>query len=201
MGSVLTALSISLDGYVGGLGEQSWPVHERLLGWKFDLASFRAQIGMPGGEASVSSTIAGEEFTRSGAYVMGRLMFDYGEEPWGETPPFHAPVFVLTHRAREPLVRKGGTTFTFVTDGIASAIRQARAVAGEKDVFISGGASAVQQAIQARLLDELQVHVAPVILGSGVPLFAHLGSTPIELECTRVVQSPKVLHLGFRITR
>lgn len=199
MGNVTSGMSMSLDGFVGGLGDQGWPVHERLLGWKFNLASFRARIGLEGGQVNIDSEIEGEEAAGVGAFVMGRNMFDSGEVPWGDDPPFHAPVFVLTHNARENLVRQGGTSFTFVTDGIESAIRQAKAAAGDKDIFISGGASAVQQASLDGLLNELQIHLVPVLLGGGVRLFDQIGTERIDLESTRVVGSSNVTHLRFRI--
>ena len=201
MSNVTFGMSMSLDGFVGGLGDQGWPVHERLLGWKFDLASFRERIGLDGGQANSDSDIEAEEVARIGAFVMGRRMFDSGEVPWGDDPPFHAPVFVLTHHARDKLVRQGGTSFTFVTDGIESAIRQAKAAAGEKDVYISGGASAVQQALKADLLDDLQIHLVPVLLGDGVRLFDHIGTEHIELESTRVVGSSNITHLKFRVIK
>jgi dihydrofolate reductase len=140
---------------------------------------------------------------------MGRGMFSTGSGPWeedpkadgwwGEEPPFHHPVFILTHHAREPVVKEGGTTFTFVTEGIEAAIEQARAAAGGKDVAIGGGASVAQQALAAGLLDEFQVHVVPVLLGDGVRLFA--GGNQAELECTRVIESPAVTHLRYRVVK
>jgi dihydrofolate reductase len=126
MGKAVSAMSLSLDGFMGGHNEATWwPTHERLLGWVFDLKGWRERQGLEGGEENAASAIVREEASRSGSYVMGRNMFDFGEEPWGEDPPFHAPVFVLTSRAREPIQRQGGTRFTFVTDGVESAIRQA----------------------------------------------------------------------------
>ncbi len=132
---------------------------------------------------------------------MGRRMFDEGEVGWPDPPPFRAPVFVLTHHERKPWVRQGGTTFTFVTDGIESAIKQARAAAGDKDVRIAGGANTIQQFIKAGLLDELQIHLAPILLGDGVRLFDHPGTEQIELERTRVIDSPRVTHLTFRVVK
>ena len=132
---------------------------------------------------------------------MGRRMFDEGEVGWPDPPPFRAPVFVLTHYTREPWVRQGGTTFTFVTDGIESAVEQAKAAAGDKDVQIAGGANVVQQSVKAGLLDELQIHLAPVLLGDGVRLFERMGPEDVELEGTRVIDSPRVTHLGFRVVK
>jgi dihydrofolate reductase len=140
---------------------------------------------------------------------MGRGMFGGGDGPWdeswkgwwGDEPPFRQPVFVLTHHPREPLVMQGGTSFTFVTDGIESALEQARAAAVGNNVAVSGGADVVQQYLRAGLLDEVQVHVAPMLLGRGTRLFDHLGPGPIELEITRVVESPAVTHLKYLVVR
>jgi len=142
---------------------------------------------------------------------MGRRMFSGGEGPWtddpnadgwwGDDPPFHAPVFVLTSHPRETVIKHGGTSFTFVTDGIHAALEQASAAAGDKDVALAGGASVAQEYLKAGLLDELQIHVAPVLLGGGVSLFGSLGIDPIELEATRVIESPSVTHLKFRVPR
>jgi dihydrofolate reductase len=126
-------------------------------------------------------------------------MFDEGEVGWPDPPPFGAPVFVLTHHLREPWLRQGGTTFTFVTDGIESALEKARAAAGEKDVRIAGGANTVGQYLEAGLVDEVQIHLAPVLLGEGVKLFDHVEAKRIELEKTRVIDSPGVTHLAYRL--
>jgi dihydrofolate reductase len=128
-------------------------------------------------------------------------MFDEGEGPWGDNPPFGMPVFVLTHEARDRLVKEGGTTFTFVTDSIESALEQAKAAAGEKNVNIAGGADTVQQFIKAGLIDELEIHLTPVLFGEGIRLFERMGPEHIELENIRVVASPKVIHLRFRVVK
>ena len=194
-------MSISLDGFVAG-PEQSRdnPLGKRgreLHGW---------HIGDP--RATEADKTANRWLMRPrGAYVMGRNMFGpiRGEwnEPWdgwwGSEPPYHAPVFVLTHHARETKVMEGGTTFNFVTDGVEAALEQARAAAGEKDVAVAGGASAVQQYLKAGLLDEIQIHLAPVLLGDGVSLFDRLGLDATSLEATRVIASPSVTHLRFRV--
>ena len=155
-----------------------------------------------GGETNVDSEVIEESVGNTGATVMGRRMFSGGEGPWeddpnadawwGDDPPFHHPVFVLTHHAREPVAKQGGTTFTFVTDGIESALEQARAAAGDKDVAVAGGANVAQQYLKAGLLDELQIHVAPVLLGDGVRLFEnHLGPERREVECTQGDRIPR----------
>jgi dihydrofolate reductase len=213
MPRLICDISMSLDGFVAGpnpslehpLGEGGELLHE----WAFRLASFRETHGLgDGGETGPDDEVAREWRDAAGAVVMGRRMFSGGEGPWkddpnadgwwGDDPPFHVPVFVLTHHARETLTKEGGTSFSFVTDGIESALEQARAAAAEKDVSLGGGASLVQQYLKAGLLDELQVHVAPMLLGDGTPLFGRLGTGPVELEATRVITSPFVTHLRFQ---
>ena len=140
-----------------------------------------------------------ESTARVGAYVMGKRMFDEGEVGWPDPSPFRAPVFVLTGSPREPWVRQGGATFHFVTEGIEGALQRAREVAGGKDVRIAGGANVVQQFLEAGLVEEIQVHHAPVLLGDGVRLFERIGAGPVELEITRVIDSPSVTHLSYRV--
>jgi dihydrofolate reductase len=167
----------------------------------YKLEAWRERLDRSGGEAgNPDAEVVEEKFERSGAYVMGRRMFDEGEVGWPDPPPFRAPVFVLTHRSRDPWVREG-TTFTFVTDGIAGAVEQARAAAEDKDVQVAGGADTVQQSLDAGLLDELQIHLAPVLLAAGVRLFDRIDPTRLQLEPTRVVDSPAVTHLRYRIGR
>jgi dihydrofolate reductase len=206
-------ISTSLDGYVAGpdpdleqpLGAGGEQLHE----WVVKLASWRERHGLAGGKIGVDSEIVAESTDGIGAYVMGRGMFGgdgpWGDEPWtgwwGEEPPFHAPVFVVTHHAREPLPREGGTTFHFVTEGVEAAVAQARQAAGEGDVLISGGANVIQQALRAGLVDEFQLHVTPVLLGGGTPLFAGLAPDDVQVEPVRVVESPSVTHLKYRIVR
>jgi dihydrofolate reductase len=207
-------ISMSLDGFVAGpnpsrehpLGEGGERLHE----WAFGLVSWREPHGLEGGVANVDAEVLEEAFANAGAVIMGRGMFGGGSGPWGEPPwdgwwgeepPFKVPVFVLTHHAREPLERRGGTGFTFVTDGVEAALEQARAVAGERDVALGGGAHVAQQYIRAGLLDELQIHLVPVLLGGGVRLFDWLGPEHVELECTRVVESPALTHLRYRVLR
>jgi dihydrofolate reductase len=208
-------ISISLDGFVAGpdptleqpLGRGGEQLHE----WAFPTKAWREPHGLEGGEANRDSEVLEETIRDTGATLMGRKMFSGGEGPWeadpnadgwwGEDPPFHHPVFVLTHHVRETVTKQGGTTFTFVTDGIESALEQARAGAGAKDVQVSGGAAVAQQYLSAGLLDELQIHVVPVLLGGGVRLFDDLGAEPPRLECTRVIESPGVTHLRYRIVK
>jgi dihydrofolate reductase len=162
---------------------------------------------------SVDSQVVDDVVHNAAATVMGRRMFSGGEGPWaddpkadgwwGEDPPFHHPVFILTQHAREPVIKQGGTTFTFVTEGIERALEQARAAAGGRDVAIGGGANVAQQYLRAEVLDEIHVHVAPLLLGDGVRLFEGglLPATP-ELESTSVIQSPTgVTHLAYRVVR
>jgi dihydrofolate reductase len=167
----------------------------------FDLASFREIQGLSGGQTNADDEELRQRFAPTGAVVMGRHMFDEGEEPWGDNPPFRMPVFVVTHEARDTLVKEGGTTFTFVTAGIESALEQAKAAAGEKNVNIAGGASTVRQFIKAGLLDELEIHLAPLLFGEGIRLFDNMGPEHIELEPMRVVASPKVTHLRYRVVK
>jgi dihydrofolate reductase len=203
MGKVVFDITMSLDGFIAGpndrpglgLGEGG----ERLHQWVYELASWRERHGLAGGQTNRDAELLDEAFRNTGATIVGRRMFDNAEE-WGENPPFDMPVFVLTHQAREPLV-KGGTTFTFVTDGIESALAQARTAAGAKNVAIGGGANVAQQYLKAGLLDEIAIHLVPILLGGGIRLFDHLGDAQIELERTRVIESPAVTHLRFRVVK
>jgi dihydrofolate reductase len=203
MGKVFVDITTSLDGFVAGPNDgPELPLGaggERLHEWVYGLASWREPHGLEGGEVSRDSEILGEAFESMGAVVLGKRMFE-NADGWGDEPPFHVPVFVLTHEAREPLV-KGGTTFIFVTDGIESALEQAKAAAGDKDVSVAGGAKTIQQYLSAGLVDEMQIHVAPMLLGGGIRLFDDLGAQQLKLEKTRVVESPEVTHLKFRVVR
>ncbi len=206
---VTAQISISLDGFVAGpnqslenpLGENGLRLHQ----WVFETASWRREHGLDGGEANADSDVVDGLVRGVGAYIMGRRMFGGGEGPWdeswsgwwGDDPPFHVPVFVLTHHPRQPLALNGATTFTFVTDGIHAALDQARAAAGAKHVTVAGGARAVQQYLAAGLLDELYLHVVPVVLGAGERLLENVGDpmlTPVE-----VVHSPAVTHIRYRV--
>jgi len=205
VGKVVSDMSMSLDGFITGpddsvdspLGQGGERLHE----WIYDLASWRERHGMAGGKSDTDSEVIEEAFKNTGSVLMGRRMFDVGERPWGDNPPFHMPVFVLTHHAREELSKKGGTTFTFVTGGIESALKQARGAAGDKDVSVAGGANIIQQCLSAGLLDEIQIHLVPILLGGGRRLFDHVGTADVELERTRVIESPGVTHLRFRVVK
>ena len=203
--AVFAQLAVSLDGYVAGpndgrgnpLGDRGETVHA----WVYSLAAWRERQGLAGGRNGIDDDLVAAGCARAGATVMGRRMFDNGEEPWGREPPFRAPVFVLTNRAREPLRREGGTTFTFVTEGLESAVERARVAAGAGDVRVAGGADVLQQCLAAGLLDELELHLAPVFLGGGVRLFDRPELAGVRLEPGRVVAAPGVAHLGYHLIR
>jgi dihydrofolate reductase len=206
-------ISISLDGFVAGpnqsednpLGEGGEQLHQ----WAFSLAAWRQSHGHQGGVVNESGRIIEESRHNVGAGVMGRNMFGpigggpWGDERWtgwwGDDPPYHYPVFILTHHARGPVEMKGGTTFHFVTDGIESALEQASDAAGGKDIMLWGGAQVVNQYLAAGLLNELELHVAPVLLGDGARLFDGLGAADVQLEQVRAVQAPGVTHLKYTV--
>ena len=206
-------ISMSLDGFVAGpnprteapLGDGGERLHE----WAYDLESFHERHNVPGGTRNQDADVLAEAMDTIGAEIMGRGMFGGRPGPWdeswtgwwGDDPPFRMPVFVLTHHPHEPLQMQGGTTFTFVTDGIESALEQARAATGGKDVGIGGGADVIQQYLRAGLVDKFQVHIAPILLGSGTRLFDAVGSDQPSLEITRVVNSPAVTHVRYRVAR
>lgn len=210
MTKVTAQLSVSLDGFYAGPqfdGDGDWIDSAEAAGffrvtrWATEAAAWRERQGFAGGERDANSDVLAETFEAAGAYVMGRRMADGGEVPWGEEPPFRAPVFVVTHRPRETLRRGGGTSFTYVTDGVASAVEQARAVAGGRNVAVAGGGSLVRQVLKAGLLDELELHVVPVVLGTGLRLLdADLdlaAKEAIELTPTRVIHTPQVTHIRY----
>jgi dihydrofolate reductase len=208
-------ISISLDGFVAGpnqseqnpLGEGG----ERLHDWVVQLAAWREAHGRQGGEVNASTRITEESIENIGAAVMGRNMFGpIGGGPWGDgqwkgwwgdNPPYHYPVFVVTHHPRDPVEMEGATTFHFVTDGIESALEQARRAAGDKDVFLLGGGQIIRQYLAAGLLDELELHVVPVLLGGGSRIFDNLGEAGVQLEQVRAVEAPGVAHLKYRVLR
>jgi dihydrofolate reductase len=212
MTKVTAQMSVSLDGFYAGPrheGDGDWiqsaeaAAFYRVTRWAIDAMAWRERQGFAGGKQDTNSDIIRETFEAAGSYVMGRRMADGGEVPWGEEPPFRAPVFVVTHRPRPTLMRKGGTSFTYVTDGIASAVEQAKAAADGKNVAVAGGGSLVRQVLAAGLLDELELHVAPAVLGTGLRLLdADLGlgdKEGIELTPTRVVHTPNVTHVRYSV--
>jgi dihydrofolate reductase len=198
MALVTAQMSVSLDGFYSGPVDIDAGFH-RVTRWVIDTLAWRERLGFEGGEHDASSAIVAETQQATGAYVMGRRMFDVGEVPWGDHPPFRAPVFVVTHRARETLSKEGGTSFTFVTDGVDSAIEQARAAANGKDVAISGGGHLLRQVIRGGLLDQLELHISPVLIGDGMRLFEPGDHDAVELVPTRVVDTPDVTHIRYRV--
>lgn len=213
MSKVRASISISLDGFVAGPNQtQEEPLGaggEQLHEWMFGLRAWREPHGEEGGEENPSNDVMLEANENVGAEIMGRGKFGpatrgpWGGEPWrgwwGDDPPFHKPVFVITHHPREPL-QLADTTFTFVTEGIESALTQARNVSGQRDIFIGGGAAVINQYLAAGLLDELELHVVPILLGGGARLLEGVGPE-VQLEQARVVEAPGVTHLKYRVVK
>jgi dihydrofolate reductase len=204
--------SISLDGFTAGpdqsLDDPLGVGGPQLHAWIQELAVWRRAHGMDGGIESPSTAVLEEAGANLGAYVMGRNMFGGGPGPWadepwngwwGDNPPFHLPVFVVTHHARPPLECEGGTSFTFVADGVEAAVAQAREAAAGRDVMISGGSAVARQCLAAGLVDELRLDLVPVVLGGGVRLFDE-GEPSFELEQLSVVEGRGVTHLAYRVT-
>jgi len=204
-------ISVSVDGFAAGpdqseenpLGVGGEDLHQ----WVIELEAWRKQHGLEGGEVNASTPVVEELQSNVGATVMGRNMFGGGPGPWsndppwngwwGDNPPFHTPVFVLTNHRREPLEMEGGTTFIFVTDGIESALEQAKQVAGGRDVLLGGGANVVQQYVAGGLIDEFELHVVPILLGDGERLLENVGN--LKLEQVRAVEAPSVTHIKYRV--
>ena len=213
MGKTLIRITTSLDGYVAGPNQSMKdPLGvggEALHTWAIELAAWREQHGQKGGAVNASSAIMQEMFENVGAVIMGRNMFGGGPGPWkpdwkgwwGKNPPYHMPVYVLTHHARDPLPMEGGTTFHFVTDGIQSALEQAKRAAADKDVLIMGGANAIQQFLAAGVVDEINISMVPLLLGAGERMLDSLGAPPPRLEQIRVIEAPGVVHLRYRVAR
>jgi dihydrofolate reductase len=213
MSKVRVHIAVSADGYVAGpnqseenpLGEGGEQIHE----WMLALKAWREPHGREGGEVNINSDVLEEANDNVGAEIMGRGKFGpasggpWPDEPWegwwGEDPPFHKPVFVVTHHEREPLTLSD-TTFTFVTDGIESALEQAKEAAGDQDVYVGGGASIINQYLAAGLVDEIEIHVSPLILGGGERLFDGVGPD-LKLEQLRAVEAPGVAHLKYRVVK
>ena len=196
MTKVVVAMSMSLDGIAGpeSADADGMAVFTTILGWQFPLRSWREQQGMEGGEDSVDSRVWAENFDRFGPQVIGRTMFDYGYPNWGENPPFHAPVFVVTHRGEERIDKSGGTSYTFVTDGIKAAVAQASVAADGQDVLLAGGVSIARQALADGLVDEVVLHVVPKLIGRGVRLF---DSSEVDLRCVETIQGEGAVHLRY----
>lgn len=195
MGAVILAMSMSLDGFIAGPKDDTHPDRELaaldiLHDWMFR--------GKTGHEAEEWESAY---LRHAGAFIMGRRVFDFGVGPWGDNPTFHAPCFVLSHTAQETIVKQGGTSYTFITDGIESALEKARAVAGEKDIVLNGGANTAQQYLKAGLLDEINLHLVHVLLGEGIPLFKNLGTEQIKLKKISGTEASGVTHLRFRVVR
>ena len=214
MANVRFSIAVSLDGFTAGpnqgeehpLGEGGEALHE----WIISLEAWRRAHGLEGGDVNASTPVVEELATGYGAVMMGRNMFGPVRGPWGDSswrgwwgddPPFHHPVFVLTHHPREPLELGGGTTFTFVTEGAEHALERAREAAGDRDVVIAGGASTIQQYLAAGHVDVMQLSVVPVLLGSGVRLLDRLGGPPPRLEQVAAIEAPGVTHLRYRVLR
>jgi dihydrofolate reductase len=205
---VVQSFGVSLDGFGAGPDQDLQnPLGVNgpdMMGWFFPTRTFRSMQGMPGGETGVDDQIAAKSMDGKGAWIMGRNMFGPVRGPWpdeswkgwwGDEPPYHVPTFVLTHHARAPITMKGGTEFRFVTDGIHSALEQAKAVAGDGDIRIGGGVSTVRQFLRAKLIDELHLAVRPVLLGAGEHLFHGIDLRALGYECTRHVAGERAMHV------
>jgi dihydrofolate reductase len=204
-------ITMSLDGFVAG-PDQSEEIPlgvggEELHNWFVPLQVFQEAHGRSGGEVNASTPVAEERMENLGATIMGRNMFGGGPGPWsdewkgywGDDPPYHHPVFVLTHHEREPLEMEGGTTFHFVTDGIESALARAQEAAGGQDIWLAGGADVANQYLAAGLVDEIDVSIAPLLLGAGARLFDGVGSDAVALEQVRAVDAPGVTHIKYSV--
>ena len=192
MQKVTSEISMSLDGFITDPSASVGSPLEghdpgRLHDWRFDA------------KTETDAAIVDGIYASTGAVLIGRRMFDVGFEPWGDPPPFGMPVFVVTHEAREPLPMQGGTTYTFVSDGIEAALDRARAAAGDRNVGIWGGANIIRQYLRAGLLDEMQIHLVPVLLGGGIPLFEDLDPQGIELRRARSIETPGATHLRLEV--
>jgi dihydrofolate reductase len=213
MSRVFVNVGMTLDGYMAPEGmDVAHAGDPEYLGWAAKWSQMqnwllqqqylrqRLQLG-EGGETGEDNDIVRRTFERTGVSIMGKRMFDLGERMWPEEAPFHTPVFVLTHEVREPWVRPGGTTFHFVNDGIESALAQAREEAGDGDIRISGGANVIVQYLNAGLVDELAIDVAPVVFGGGTPLLGGLDPDRVGIEIAEAIHSPLVTHLRYRLYR
>jgi dihydrofolate reductase len=212
MSTLRFSISLSLDGFMAGPNQSAdHPLGVggmRLHDWAFALEAFQKSHGQSGRQVNASTRLVDEMFQNVGAVIMGRNMFGPVRGPWendewkgwwGDDPPYHMPVFVLTHQARAPQPMQGGTTFYFMTDGIEPALAQAREAAHGKDVLIAGGASTIRQFLAAGLVDEANLSLVPILLGAGERLFDNLGDAGLTLEQTRVIDAPGVTHVRYRV--
>jgi len=201
-GKVFFSVTMSLDGFIApaSLGELMGKQWMELQQWVFPQRFFRENLGLgQGGEEGRDNDIARETFERTGASVMGKRMFEGGEHAWPEDPPFHTPVFVVTHEKRDPWERLGGTTFHFVNDGIGTALERAREAAGARDVRIAGGGATIVEYLNAGLVDEFSIALSPVLFGAGIRLFEGVDAGRVALEPLRAEHSPKVTHLTYAV--
>ena len=203
-GKVFFSVSMSLDGFIAPesrddlMGPQWLELHQ----WVFPQRFFRENLRLgAGGEEGRDNDVLRETFERTGASVMGKRMFDAGEQMWPEEAPFHTSVFVVTHTPREPWQRPGGTTFHFVNDGIAAALEQAREAAGPRDVRIAGGGATILQYVNAGLVDEFSIALSPVLFGSGIRLFERVDAGRVALEQVRAESTPRVTHLTYAVRK
>jgi len=195
VGTVILDLSMSLDGFIAGPKDDKNP--DRELGALDILHDWRFA-----GKSSIETeAYEVEKFKPMGAGIVGRRMLDLGIGPWGENPTFHMPIFVLSHETRKPITKQGGTTYYFNTEGIESTLKQAEEAAGGKDIMVLGGANAAQQYLKAGLLDEIHLHLVPVLLGEGIRLFENIGTEQINLEQMSVSDEPGVTHFRFRVVK
>jgi len=208
---VVRSFAVSLDGYAAGPDQSlEHPLGVRgpeLMEWFFPTRMWRSMQGADGGETGIDDEIAQQGFAEVGAWILGRNMFGPVRGPWpddswkgwwGDEPPYHVPVFVLTHHAREPLVMKGGTTFHFVTDGIDSAVKQAISAANGKDVRVGGGVATVRQLLSASRIDDMHLALRPVLLGGGEPLFQGLDMHALGYRCDKVIPGERATHMFLR---
>lgn len=207
---VFVNVSMSLDGYIAPEGMvdrfnepeyQDWMSRwMSLQAWVFPLKFFRENLDLgEGGETGTDNDLIEATFKRTGVSIMGKRMFDQGEQAWPEEAPFHTPVFVVTHEEREPWERPGGTTFYFVNDGIDSALKRAREVSDGRDIRVAGGADTIVRFMNAGLVDEFEIALSPVLLGGGTSLIREVDSDRITLEMSEAIHSPRVTHLRYRV--
>jgi len=204
MSKIFFAVGTSMDGFIAGLnggpknplGDGGTAIHN----WLYRQKAFHELLDLgKGGETGKDNDIVKEIINRTGASIMGKRMFIEGEANWPENAPFHTPVYVLTREVREPWVRKGGTTFFFINDGIESALQKARQVAGNKDIRIAGGANTIQQFLNAGLVDDFIINYSPIMLGRGVRLFDNIDKSKFNIEIVETINSRLTTHLRYRL--